>query len=347
MITLDDARFCQSAVRCEFVDRQAIRKARDTQARERKSGSAPRPISRILIDRGHLSEGRARLIEAAERLKKRHPGATMRVGRWTVTGRIAQGGMGSVVQAVDRRSGRVAALKLLIRNSNPVARNRFLREARVALHLHHPNVVKGFEAGRDGDVAYYAMEYVPGETLGNRIDRKGPLAEREALQIGVQVARALEGIRQANLIHRDVKPDNIIITPDGTVKLCDLGLARPILGKSNVTEHGMTLGTPTYISPEQARGRRDLDSRSDIYSLGVTLFHALAGRPPHVGASAGEVISKHITEDVPALRTVRTGISIVTEAVILKMTRNGRRDRHLTPSVVERDLWLALAHACT
>lgn len=347
MITLDDARFCQSAMRCQFVDRKTIRMAREIQGRERKSGSTPRPISRILIDRGHISEGRARMIRAAERLKKRHPGAAMRVGRWTVTGRIAQGGMGSVVQAVDRRSGRVAALKLLIRNSNPVARSRFLREARVALNLMHPNVVRGLEAGRDGEVAYYAMEYVPGETLGNRMSRCGPMGEREALQIGVQVARALEGIRQANLIHRDVKPDNIIITPEGTVKLCDLGLARPIIGRSDVTEHGMTLGTPTYISPEQARGQRDLDSRSDIYSLGVTLFHALAGRPPHQGTSAGEVISKHITEDVPPLRRARTGISIVTEAVIQKMTRRDRRHRHLTPDAAERDLWLALAHACS
>lgn len=338
----EDSRFCQAAVSCRFIGLGEVERASRIQSRERGIGLAPRRIEEILIESGRVTEGKARLLRVAARVRRRHAPSARAVGPYRVLGRIARGGMGSVLRAVDGRNGRPAAVKVLNRRDHPISRHRFFREAQAVLSLSHPNIVKGLEIGQDGDEAYFAMEYVHGETLGERLARRGALPEREALEVAAQVARAIECARRAKLVHRDIKPDNILITPDGVAKLCDLGLARPIFRESTITEEGITLGTPTYISPEQARGAADLDSRSDIYSLGITLYHALVGEPPFEGSSAGVVISRHLTEEVPPPRAKRPDISAAADAVVRRMTAKKRSDRYPTPAHVECDLRRAI-----
>lgn len=331
----EDTEFCQAAVRCRFVDLNAVERAARIQSNEREIGAEPRTIETILLEEGQVSEGRARLVRAADGFRRRNLG-TRTLGPYRILGRIARGGMGSVLRGVDGRNGRRVAVKILNAGATPVSRQRFGREAAAITSLSHPNIVKGLEVGWDGDVEYFAMEHVDGETLGERLTRKGRLPEREALEITLQLAQALECARKSQIVHRDVKPDNILITPEGVAKLCDLGLARPIFQESTITEEGITLGTPDYISPEQARGIADLDSRSDIYSLGITIYHTLVGEPPFEGTSAGVVISKHLSKDVPPPCRRRPGISSGTNAVVTKMTRKHRSDRFPTPFHLEQ-----------
>lgn len=341
----EDGLFCQAAVRCRFVDLNLIERASQIQGHERRTGFPPRTMERILLDEGHVTEGRARLIRLADDFRRKNLGPARMIGPYRVLGRIARGGMGSVLRAVDSRNGRLAAVKVLNRTENPVSRQRFDREAHTVISLSHKNIVSGIEVGREGDAAYFAMEFVEGETLGERLARQGRLGEREALEIALQMARALECARSASLVHRDVKPDNILLTTDGVAKLCDLGLARPMFGESTITEVGITLGTPNYISPEQARGAADLDSRSDIYSLGITLYHTLVGDPPFEGSSAGVVISMHLTKKVPSPLIRRPDLSAVTDSVVRRMTARKRSERQQTPLHLEQDLRSAIAAA--
>ncbi|MCZ6603004.1 MAG: serine/threonine-protein kinase [Planctomycetota bacterium] len=322
-----------------------VAEATQIQSLERSGGQAPRTIERILLERGLVSEGRARLIRLADDFRKKNGGSARIIGPYRILGRIGYGGMGSVMRAVDTRDGRLAAVKILNRTDNPLSRERFGREARALVSLSHPNIVKGLEAGEAGDVAYFAMEYVEGRTLGDRLMQEKRLPETDALRIALQVAQALECARRGKLVHRDVKPENILLTHDGSAKLCDLGLARPIFEGSDITEIGITLGTPNYISPEQARGAQDLDSRSDIYSLGITLFHALVGEPPFDGSSAGVVISMHLTQEVPSPRSRRPELSPLTDAVVIKMTKKKRSHRQPTPAILAQELHRALVAA--
>jgi serine/threonine-protein kinase len=186
------------------------------------------------------------------------------------------------------------------------------------------------------------MELVEGETLRQRLKR-GPLTEREATAIGAKVAAALAYAHGKGVIHRDVKPDNILLAKDGAVKLCDLGLAREAGVDASVTSSGAALGTPRYMSPEQARGEKDVDWRADIYSLGVTLFHALTGNPPFPEESGIVVMSRHLFDEVPDVRVSRPALSMAVAAIVSKMTRRRREDRFASMSDVAAALDALLA----
>jgi serine/threonine-protein kinase len=243
-----------------------------------------------------------------------------RVGGFEVLSRIGRGGMGAVFKARQLSVNRVVALKILPRK---LARNehylaRFLREARSAARLSHPNVVQAISAGQADGYYYFAMEYVAGRNLRQLLDERR-LAETEALTLIRHVTLALGCAHEAGMVHRDVKPDNVLVTPDGIAKLADLGLAREGTPQdTSVTLAGTALGTPGYISPEQVRGQTDLDGRNDIYSLGATLFHALAGRAPYDGNTAAEVMTKHLTEPPPDPRALRPDVSPGAAAIVLK-----------------------------
>ena len=221
---------------------------------------------------------------------------------------------------------RVVAIKImsphLARKQDYV--DRFLREARAVAKLNHPNVISGIDAGEAGGVRYFVMEYASGLTVGQLLARGGAMDESRVARIAVQIGRALEHAHEAGLVHRDVKPDNILITKDGTAKLCDLGLAK------DRPEKGKSLGTPNYISPEQAEGIEDVDIRSDLYSFGATLYNMLTGRPPFEGA-AKVVMVKHLSEAPKPPSQVDPDVSPEMEALVLKLLAKKREDRFQSP----------------
>ncbi len=213
---------------------------------------------------------------------------------------IASGGMGTVFKARQTSLDKMVALKLLspalARDGNYV--ERFVREARALAKLNHPNVVTVIDVGRAGEHYYLIMELVPGKTLADLIDEKKHLPQQEALAIIRDVAKALQHAEDHHLIHRDIKPENILFSEENTCKLCDLGLARRSGSSSELTATGVAMGTPDYIAPEQARGLSELDIRTDIYSLGATLFHALTGKPPFDGPTPAHIMRAHIDSPV-------------------------------------------------
>ena len=270
------------------------------------------------------------------------------VGGYEIISKLGQGAMGTVFKARQVSMDRVIALKILkpslARNSEFL--DRFLREVRAAAQLNHPNIVQAYDAGQASGYSYFAMEYVDGHTLQAILTSGGALPEKRSLEIAGDVALALECAHGAGVIHRDVKPDNILIAADGTAKLADLGIARRTDSTdAGLTQAGMTLGTPNYISPEQVRGELDVDGRADIYALGGTLYHMLTGAPPYSGGTNAEVMSKHLAQPVPNAREVNAHVTLRTNALIKKAMAKNRATRHATVHDFRADVELLLNDA--
>lgn len=227
------------------------------------------------------------------------------IADFQVVRRLGRGGMGEVFLATQLSLERPVALKILPLAMASAAGQveRFRQEVRLLARVEHPNIVTAFAGGMDGEVPYFAMAYVDGEALHTRLKREGPLPEVEALRIARDVARALGyAWDRHRLIHRDIKPSNIMIDRRGTVKVMDFGLSKSLTDDLSLTGTGKALGTPHYMSPEQALSRRDLDCRSDIYSLGATLYHLVAGVFPYTGSTSLEILTKHVQEPLTSAR---------------------------------------------
>ncbi len=213
-----------------------------------------------------------------------------KVDRYVLLDLIGQGGMGRVYLARDARLNRRVALKILSpeRVNNPRAIARFQREARVGAQLQHENLVRIYDFGESNGRYFLVMEYIEGKTVGTLISEQGQISAASSVRLVRQVALGLEHAHQKGLIHRDVNPYNILVTRDGTAKLADLGLAIDLADDDHVTREGATVGTFDYVAPEQARHSHSADIRSDIYSLGCTLYHMCAGRVPFPSPSLPE-----------------------------------------------------------
>ncbi len=237
---------------------------------------------------------------------------------------IGHGGMGSVYLVEERQSGVLYALKILnptVVKANPEYVKRFLREANIARKIHHPNLVAVHDSGYDKarDVHFLVMDYVSGYTLRLAIAMGGAMAQDEALKIVVCVATALAQGEQYGVVHRDIKPENIMIARDGSVKLVDLGVAKITGTDSLRTMANTVFGTPSYISPEQARDSSSVDFRADIYSLGIVLFEMLSGRLPYVCQDQAEAVKfLNSPEPIPDIRTFAPGVSTKL-SLLLKM----------------------------
>ncbi len=254
------------------------------------------------------------------------------LGDYVVKRELGVGGMGTVFLAEQKSMGREVALKVLQPSlvANKSYLMRFQREIRNLANVEHPNVVAAIEAGNEGDRYFFSMTYVPGDDLKKRLERGEVFAEKEALRIALEVAKALKyAWEKHGILHRDIKPANIIVTPTGDVRLMDLGISKRMLDEDiDLTVVGMMVGSPMYISPEQARGERDLDFRADMYSLGATLFHMLVGRPPYEGDNSVAIISRHFTDPIPDPRRLRPELSPMTTKIIAEVLGKKRADRY-------------------
>ena len=259
-------------------------------------------------------------------------------GRYEVVERIAEGGMSTVYRARRLDDGAVVALKVLRREyaADHEFIERFAREARAAEDLAHPNIVRVLESGQDGDTYFIAMEYVDGPDLKAYLRRVGRLEPADAERIALQVCDALEYAHRQGIIHRDVKPQNILLAPDGSVKVADFGIARA-LATSTITQPGMVMGTVHYLSPEQARGAA-VGRGSDIYALGVVLFEMLTDRLPFAGDSPIAIALKHLHEPPPGPRTIEPSIPLRLEGIILKAMAKPSPDRYSSAREMADDL---------
>ena len=250
-------------------------------------------------------------------------------GRYRIEDRIARGGMATVYTAVDTRLDRVVALKIMHDGlgSDEDFAERFVHEARAAARLNHPHVVAVFDQGEDDGTVYLVMEYVPGHTLRDVIRAEAPLPPRRALGLLDQILTALAAAHDAGLVHRDVKPENVLITPSGQVKVADFGLARAVSSASTATATaGVLIGTVSYVAPELVL-HQGTDARTDVYACGVLLYEMLTGRKPHEAEAAIQVAYKHVHEDVPPPSVLRPGLPSYVDALVSRATARDRAQR--------------------
>ncbi|MDQ1629775.1 MAG: eukaryotic-like serine/threonine-protein kinase [Actinomycetota bacterium] len=242
-------------------------------------------------------------------------------GRYHVASRLARGGMATVYEAVDSRLDRTVALKVMHANlaQDEEFVSRFIREAKSAARLSHPNVVAVYDQGADDGHVFLAMEHVPGRTLRDLLRLRGRLSPRQALEVLEPMLAALGAAHQAGIVHRDVKPENVLLSDDGRVKVADFGLARATSSLTSHTNSGVLLGTVAYLSPEQVE-RGIADPRSDVYAAGIVLYEMLTGDKPHDGETAIQVAYRHVHDDVPPPSHLVAGLPAELDALVARAT---------------------------
>ncbi len=252
--------------------------------------------------------------------------------RYALERELGRGGMAVVFLARDRRHDRAVAIKVLRHEiAAALGAERFLREIQIAAKLHHPHILPLYDSGAAGDLLYYVMPYVEGESLRERLSRETQLPLEDALAITRQVAGALAYAHSHDVVHRDIKPENILLE-SGEAVVTDFGIARAITaaGGDKLTHTGIAIGTPLYMSPEQASGGGALDGRSDVYSLACVLYEMLAGHPPFLGGTAQAILARHTMDPVPPLRTARATVPAAVEEALGRALAKLPADRYAT-----------------
>lgn len=293
-------------------------------------------LARILIEQGALTAYQANKLLA---------GATRGffLGEYRILRRLGQGGMGKVFLAVHEPTGERVALKVLppkkaVEEEQALAR--FLRETDLSRRVTHPNLARTLAVGVQGGVHYMALEYVPGDSLYNIVRSRhgGPLRVPDAARYFLKVLDGLNAAHAAGLVHRDIKPSNLMVTPDGDAKVLDLGLARALGEESALTRANIVIGTLDYASPEQLSDAAKADHRSDLYSLGCTLYFALSGRPPFPGGDVINKIYKQRMEDPRPLEKVARDVPAAFAAIVKKLMAKDPADRYQSGEQVQADL---------
>jgi serine/threonine-protein kinase len=334
MVDPKASRFWQAALQSGLIDEEGLQACLAAIAPEkRQAEQLDRRLARQAVQQDRLS-----IWQAQQLLAGRSSG--FKINRYTLIDMIGQGGMGRVYLARDTRLNRRVAVKILApdRMNNPRAIARFQREARVGAQLQHENLVRIYDEGEAGGKCYLVMEYIEGKNIGAIIAENGPIPPATAARLAQQVALGLEHAQQKGLIHRDVNPYNILVTREGIAKLTDLGLAIDQTEQAQVTKEGATVGTFDYVSPEQARHSHSVDTRSDIYSLGCTLYHMLSGHVPFPSPSLPEKLFGHQAVEPVALSTLVPGLPAGLVEVVEKMMRKSPDERYPTPLGVAQAL---------
>jgi serine/threonine-protein kinase len=329
LATDDEVRHCEA-----ILDRQ----------RKRTPGGS---LSQVLVEYQYITQTQMRRLANDLAAAARSPGGDgaggvpSQIPGYQIISKLGAGAMAVVYKAKQINLDRVVAIKILPKrlSANAEFVDRFQKEGKAAAKLNHPNIVQAIDVGVEpGGFHYFVMEYVEGVTVFDELE-KGPYEESEALRLITQVAEALDHAHAKGFIHRDVKPKNIMVTPDRKAKLADMGLARE---KDDVAsaemEKGRAYGTPYYIAPEQIRGEVDIDFRADIYSLGATLYHMVTGRVPFDGATPTEVMRRHLKEELVPPDHIITTLSSGMSQVIEVMMRKKREERYKTTKDLLLDL---------
>jgi len=307
------------------------------QLKERREIS-PIVLQDLMIELGFIT------VNQAERLKrsiKESKAAAHQIPGYKIIGKLGAGAMAVVYKARQLSLNRIVAIKILPKrfSENPEYVERFYKEGQAAGKLNHPNIVQAFDVGEAGGYHYFVMEYVEGKTIADDLADGNVFSESEALEVIIQVARALEHAHACHLIHRDVKPKNIMINSSGIVKLADMGLAR---GMSDIeaaqSEEGKAYGTPYYIAPEQIRGKIDIDGRADIYGLGATFYNMVTGRVPFMADNSADVMRKHLREKLIPPDHINTSLSAGVSEVIEIMMAKKRENRYSSVEELLADL---------
>lgn len=310
--------------------------AEDVQHCKTPEGAGGKALLTRLVEGGLLTRGQA---------KRSLQNLTALVGEdipgYEILEKLGQGAMGTVYKARQLSMNRLVAIKTLHPRfaASPDFLKRLTGEAHIAAKLSHNNIVQAIDVGHAGDLHYFVMEYVPGTTIKEELEEGKVYSEKEAVEIVLQIAQALQHACRRGLIHRDVKPANIILSLDGIAKLADLGMARETEDRARArAEKGLTIGTPYYIAPEQIHGHEDIDVRADIYSLGATLYHMVTGKPPFAHKGIDAVLQAHLHEDLTPPDHLRPELSSGLGEVVEIMMAKERKQRYRNPDDLIVDL---------
>jgi eukaryotic-like serine/threonine-protein kinase len=339
----EDFRYGQLAIEGRLITPDQFDVAMD------KVKQSAKGLSEVLVAEGWVDKTTAeRLTKALRRIMRderaKSEGGMLvkkQIGGYKLLRRIGEGGMGEVYLAEQLTMHRTVALKILHNKwaDDEEFRKRFLLEARAAGKLSHVNLIQVYDVGKYQGKYYFSMEFVDGVTVEDLIRHEGVLDFEKAIDICLQVSQALKYLASHNIVHRDIKPANMMMTKDGTVKLGDFGFIQSVFD-TELMQEGTTIGTPDYISPEQARGERNLDVRSDIYSLGASLYHMLTGATLFSG-SCSKVMRDHIDTEPPDIAALRKEVPKDLTRILKKMVAKQPIDRYQSPDDLIKDFEMA------
>jgi len=338
MSPITEDRFEQYVVEHDLATRDEMKEARRLLNRAAMDGQSL-TVADALVQAGCLTPNQARRVY--EGLKQETVSPDLTIPGVELLEKIGRGSQAVVYKGRQVSMDRIVAVKIMAAESSrdAAARERFLDEARAAARLAHNNIVQAYDAGEADGRVYFIMELIdPPRTLADALqERGGPIPEAEALRLIIQVAEALAHAHSRKFIHRDVKPKNIMLTPDGQAKLADMGLARQI-GDGTFEEIGKAFGTPYYIAPEQVVGNPDIDFRADIYSLGATFYEMLTGRPPFTARQPQRIMQKHVKARLVPPDHVNPDLSSGVSEVVELMMSKRPEDRYRSTEELIVDL---------
>lgn len=343
-MSIDDSQIARLVVERKLCTANEVELVR---AEQKSLTDKGRPISLgdLLIQHGYLTHSQVKRLHLAMDEDSMYRPAQQIPG-FQVLSKLGQGAMAVVFKAKQLSLDRVVAIKVLPRrlSENPEFVERFYREGRAAARLNHANIVQAFDVGESGGYHYFVMEFIDGKTVYDLIVDNKPMEEKNAIRIILQCTKALQHAHEQGLIHRDVKPKNLMLTKAGDVKLADMGLAREMGDFATATaEAGRAYGTPYYISPEQIRGEISIDARADIYGLGATFYHMVTGRVPFDGTTPSAVMHKHLKEPLIPPDHINKSLSAGVGEIIEVMMAKNQDDRYPSTTELIADLEAVLA----